>query len=341
MILDEIVQVKEHPISATLFGKGKINELKELADNLNADTILIYNTLRSIQKVDLELLTKRKVLDRYDLTLEIFSINASDAVSKLQIELAKIQKEIPYMRILTTLRYQGDRPFIKAGGEYAWHPIIAELRRRAKRLREKIKMYREEKIRRIFERKDRGFYIVCIVGYYNAGKTTLFNKLTGEQKTTSEMPFTTLSSKYARLAGSEKILMVDTIGFVVDLDPRIIKSFEINIDDMRYSDLIILVIDVSDKQEWLQIKLETSIDILKENGALRSDKPFLIALNKVDLIFDELDFESKKQFIADIIKERVANRNYQIVPISAYKGWGLDELVISVTKLLNISNKLH
>ncbi len=302
-VLKEIVQVKEAPKAATLFGRGKIAEIREIMETLHADTLIVYNDLKSIQKVNLELLVGRRVIDRYDLTLEIFSKNASDAVAKLQIELAKIQKELPYVRLITSMVHMRDRPFIKAGGEYGWKPKVAELRRRMRRLREEIKRYREEKLRQIYERKERGFKIVCIVGYYNAGKTTLFNALTGLDKPVSDMPFTTLSSKYAKLKGAERILLVDTIGFVVDLNPRIIKSFEINVDDMRFADALVLLLDVSDKTELFRMKVETSLKILKDTGALAGNKPVIVGLNKIDKITDRIEIETKKMIVEELYEK--------------------------------------
>jgi len=337
-ILGEVIQVKMAPLAATLFGRGKISEIKKIADEVHADVILVYNTLKSIQKVNLELLTQRTVLDRYDLTLEIFAANASDAVSKLQIELAKIQKEIPYIRLITSLIHRKDRPFIRAGGEYGWSPKVAELRRRMKKLREEIQRYRDNKVRQIMERKQRGFVLTCIVGYYNAGKTTLFNALTYENKPTSDLPFTTLSSKYSRLAGSDRILLIDTIGFVIDLDPRIIKSFEINIDDMRFSDILLLVIDSSDPPDWLRIKAQTSVKLLKETGALTSQKPLVVAMNKVDLLENKYEIESRKVIIVEVLNEvNVNERNVRIVPISAKNGQGLEDLLKGILELSKVA----
>jgi len=326
-IVGEIFQVKATSVSTTLFGRGKIEEIRKMADTLYAEVIIVYNVLKSIQKMNLELMTQRKVLDRYDLILEIFATNASDATSKLQIELAKIQKEMPYIRLVTSLNHQKDRPFIRAGGEYGWKPTVAELRRRMKKIREEIHRSKENKIRLILERKEKGFVIVCIVGYYNAGKTTLFNVLTGEEKPVSNKPFTTLSSKYSRLLGSDKILLVDTIGFVIDLDPRIIKSFEINIDDMRYADILLFVVDSSDPLGWLKIKVETAIKTLKETGALSARKPLIIAMNKIDLIHDKLEEESKKLAVEEVLSKNLSTDNYKIISISAKKSIGLNTLV--------------
>ncbi len=196
-----------------------------------------------------------------------------------------------------------------------------------KRIRLEIERRRNDKIKLILERKERGFILACIAGYYNAGKTTLFNALTYENKPVSDLPFTTLSSKYSKMYGSERILIIDTIGFVIDLDPRIIKSFEINIEDLRYSDLIILTVDASDPSDWFQIKAETIIRYLREIGALTRNKELIIALNKIDLLKSNFDIETKKLQLEHILKKHDLTSNATIVPISAKNGTNIDLLV--------------
>jgi len=324
VIIQEVIQLKDKPKSATLFGRGKIEEMKKIIEKNNIEYVIVYNVLKSIQKANLELALRRTVLDRYDITLEIFANNATDTVSKLQIELAKIQREIPYVRLMVNARFRGDRVFIGAGGEYKWKVILSSLRRRMKNLKEEIERRRAEKLRIIESRKKDGFKIVSIIGYYNAGKTSLFNALTGENKPVSDMPFTTLSSKYSRILGASKILLVDTIGFVVDLDPRIISSFELNIDDIRYSDALIHVIDASDSPEWFRIKFITSLDILEKEGI--KDTKRIIALNKIDLLKDTLEIEMIKNIIEGESKKRLGFVP-PIVEVSAKSKIGLSKLV--------------
>lgn len=333
-VVGEVIQVKNTPKAATLFGRGKIEEIRNIIEEKNAEILLVYNVLRSIQKINLELLTGVRVLDRYDLTLEIFAKNATDAISKLQIELAKIRKEIPYLKLITSIRHWKDRPYIKAGGEYGWKPKVAELRRRMRKIKLEISKRREEKIKLIFERKSKGFILSCITGYYNAGKTTLFNALTHENKLVSDLPFTTLSSKYSRLEKSEKILLVDTIGFVIDLDPRIIKSFEINMEDLRYSDALIITIDASDPLNWLRIKTKAILKYLRELGALTSNKSYLICLNKIDLVNESFEIESKITQLAELLQEYGLYREGVIIPISAKYGINLDILVTKLSSII-------
>ena len=329
-IASEVIQVKEKPISSTLFGRGKLQEIREILEDTNAEFFLVYNTLKSIQKLNLERYLGTKVIDRYELTLEIFSENASDSISKLQIELAQIEKEIPYLKMQTRLRYSKDRPYFGAGGEYDYAPKLAEVRKRRKRIRGEIERLRSEKINQILKRKESGFKITTIVGYYNAGKTSLFNLLTNSEKKVSDIPFTTLESKYSKLIYSDSILAVDTIGFVLDLDPKIIKSFEINVDDMRFADVLLITLDVFDDTKLLDLKFDTVHKILRDVGALQRKK-IVIAANKIDLINDRFELGEK---ILQI--EKKANSLLDITPpiveTSAVKEIGIQNLAEEIIK---------
>jgi len=333
-IVSEIVQAKDKPRTATLFGKGKIMEMKQICDEENIDIVIVYNTLKSIQKLNLEIMLERPVIDRYELTLEIFAENASDSVSKLQIELAKIEKEIPYIKLQTSVIHQRDRPFTRAGGEYGYVPKLIELRKRRKRLIEKIEEMRREKINQIIKRKEMGFNIVTIVGYYNAGKTSLFNMLTGANKKVSDTPFTTLESKYSALPKYDNILLVDTIGFVLDLDPKIIKSFEINVDDMRYADCLLLTIDISESTPIIITKINTVIQTLKQVNALNK-KPIIIAANKIDLVKNNEELNEKINTLSNQI-ELLLKNSYPIIPVSAKKKIGIDKLAEKISETISL-----
>lgn len=334
-IVDEIVQTKPAPISSTLFGKGKINEIKKRAEINNADTLVVWNTLKSIQKFNLERFTGLRVIDRYELVLEIFQRNAGDTLAKMQIELAYLEKLIPYFKLREKLIHGStDKPFFRAGGEYGWVPKVMWLKRRRKKIKEEIQSMLQKKIDQIKKRKRLGFKIVTFVGYYNAGKTSLFNALTGEQKPVSSQPFTTLSPKYSRLRGAEKILLVDTIGFVSDLDPRIISSFRVNLEDIVEADMLIWTIDITDNQDMLDLKIEATAKILRRNNLL--DKNILVAANKIDMLEEEI--HQKLDLVKRLLLE-YSGREFKIIPCSAVSGVGLEEIIEEVIKtfLIDIS----
>jgi len=329
IIAGELIQTKPCPISSTLFGKGKIEELKIMAEENNVDTLIVWNTLKSIQKFNLERFVGVSVVDRYELVLEIFRRNAGDQLAKLQIELALLEKLIPYYRLRERLIHGSrDKPYFRAGGEYGWVPKVAWLRKRRKKIREEIEDMLNKKVAEIRRRKELGFRVVTLVGYYNAGKTSIFNRLTGETKPVSPAPFTTLSSKYSRLIGSENVLLVDTIGFVSDLDPRIISSFRINLEDMTEADMLVWVVDISDRPEMLELKISATARILKNVGLM--DKDIIVAANKVDIATAPADVLR----VIDELISKFSGRRLQIIPCSALSGRGLEMLASEIMRRL-------
>ncbi len=297
-VVGDFVQSRHRSYSKFLLGSGKVKELMKYVKRHNVNIVVFYNNLRSSQKLNLIMELGCDVVDRYELTLEIFDQRASDNLSKLQIEAARLQKLAPYFKLEANVRYHNDRPFFRSMGEYAFHSQMRELTRRQARIRKEIATFAKEKRQRIKKRGSLGYPTVCIAGYYNAGKTSLFNTLTGDDKLVSDKPFTTLSSKYQRrfVDHETTLLFIDSIGFVIDLDPRLIKSFELNLEDMRSADLVILLFDLSDPLLTLRIKLAEGVRLLGEMGIPR--ERIFVVYNKLDiatvdpsLIEEELNLE--------------------------------------------------
>ena len=329
-VVDVVVQVKRFPVSATLFGRGKVREFRVRAEENGADTLIVWNSLKSIQKFNLERFTGLRVIDRYELVLEIFQNHAGDKLAKLQIELAYLEKLIPYFKLREKLIHgPSDKPFFRAGGEYGWVPKIAWLRKRRKKLNEEINRLLRKKVEEIRKRKELGFRIVTFVGYYNAGKTSLFNLLTGEDKRVSPMPFTTLSPKYSRLRNADRILLVDTIGFVSGLDPRIISSFRLNLEDILEADLLVWVVDVSDSDELLDLKIRATANILRRNHVL--DKARIVVANKMDLLDAPNTMVMSRLYT--ILQKYASVHN--VVPCSAKTGEGSENIASKIIQELS------
>ncbi len=283
-VVGEFVQTERSPSSRYFIGSGKVKELRQFLEGNEVDIVIFYNLLSSAQKLNLIRALGREVVDRYEITLEIFERRASDNLSKLQIEAARLNKLVPYLKLQASIKYRNDRPFFLSMGEYAYHGQLREITRRQAKIKGRIEALRREKLEQISYRKGLGFPIVCISGYYNAGKTSLFNALTGETKEVSPLPFTTLSSKYQRryVEPGFAFLFVDTIGFVMDLDPRLIRSFELNLEDIRNADLVLLLLEITDPTPILKMKLREGIKLLTEMGVQR--ERIIIVLNKLDLV---------------------------------------------------------
>lgn len=293
-IVAEEIQSRLKKRSKFLIGKGKVQEIKQLIKEQNIETVIFYNTLTSKQKLNLltELSGNQEIqiLDRYELTLEIFELNASDKLSKIQIQLAQLRKQFPLYKLQANIKFKQDLPARKYGpGEFAFHSKIKNYDKKIAAMRAEIDSLKARKIERIQKRRKilNGGKICCIVGYYNAGKTTLFNLLTGAEKPISNQPFTTLSSKYRRINKNFNLILVDTIGFVIDLDPRLVKSFELNLMDMQNADILLYLIALDDNLDLINHKLEYGLNLLNEIG---------INLKKILLVFNKFDLISKQEF---------------------------------------------
>ncbi len=322
-VVCRMVQVRKKPRVDYVFGKGKIGELKNKVSEIKATSIVFYNTLSSKQRWNLERSLRVEVLDRYDVTLKVFREASQDVLSKLQIEMAALKKMFPYVKLQASIKYKRMRAGFKGGGEYAYHKQVNAIQRRIKILREKIEKCRIKKIEEIRKKKKLGGKIIALVGHYNAGKTSLFNRLTGLNKPVSPSPFTTLSSKYASLL-DENTYLVDTIGFVVDQDPRLITSFEINLIDIMNADLVFFVMDASDRNKVFDLKLKEVTNILMDIG-VNSEK-LIPVLNKADLV-DEKELVEKRN--------KVVDRGYSSpVVVSALTGYGTAELLSAVKSRL-------
>jgi GTP-binding protein HflX len=318
-VVDEVIQVK-NPTSNLLFGVGKVQEIKELMQTQEIDNFIIYNRLSSIQFLNLSRQLEVNVMDRYDLTLEIFEANASDSLSLLQIRLARMNKEAPLRKIIVSKKYREEHASLMGGGEYAMHSTLKSFTKREASIKKDINRMLQEKKRQVTKRKEEGAKIVTIGGYYNSGKTTLFNRLTGADKTVSGKPFTTLSAKYKKWLENKNILFVDTIGFVIDLDPRLLTAFEINLIDFQYADLLVFLLPANEPPEIVALKLSEGLKVL-ETIPVQKQKIILV-LNKID----EADRENLNQ-ILDMTRTIFDTENEnKIIPISAKTGENMEKL---------------
>ena len=281
-VMGEVVQTRYRPFEKYCIGKGKVGEIKRQATKHDVQLVVFYNLLKSSQKLNLIQGTGCDVIDRYELTLEIFDQMASDNLSKLQIESARLEKLAPFYKLSANIHFTHDRPFFHSGGEYGFRGQLREISRRQSDIKENIQALVVEKKRQIENRMKLGYPTICIAGYYNAGKTSLFNALTGEHKPVSDRPFTTLSSKYSKryIDSQTTVMFIDTIGFVLDLDHRLIKSFQINFEDIRSADVVILLFEITDPPLTLQLKLSEGISLLRDIGV--PTERLLLIFNKVD-----------------------------------------------------------
>ncbi len=318
-VVDEVIQTRYHPSEATCIGKGKVRELRKKVQKHSVSLVVFYNLLKSSQKLALIQGVGCDVIDRYELTLEIFEQMASDNLSKLQIESAKLDKLTPFYKLSANANFANDRPFFHSGGEYGFRAQLRELTRRKSNIRKEIEELVIEKRKQIASRKKLGYPTICIAGYYNAGKTSLFNTLTGDHKPVSARPFTTLSSKYQKryINPDTSVLFIDTIGFVIDLDHRLIKSFQINFEDIRNAEVVILLFDISDQATLLKLKLKEGLSLIQDIG---------VNLRRVILVFNQID---KSPNSVNTIKDELSLGMFDIpwTTVSAKQRTNINELL--------------
>lgn len=281
------VQTKIKPNPKYLVGGGKVEEIREIVEEKNCETTIFWNILSSRQKYDIERILGNTVIDRSELILELFANNASTLESKLQVNLARLRKQFPYERYRALQRFHSERPGLRSFGEYAYHRKVKELQsaiKKTERNLERIKWRREKETS---TRRGIG-KVIALTGFYNAGKTTLFNALTKSNQKCADYPFTTLASKVARcyIAGKNYFL-IDSIGLIQDLEElnEIITSFELTLSDVRNADLVLCLLDFAEEIAIVNRKLDVSLKILNSLD-VTSDR-ILLVLNKTDMVEDD------------------------------------------------------
>ena len=295
-----IVQKSNYHNPSTLIGKGKIEEIKTLIDHLSISLIVFLNNLTPTQFRNLEkIFPKIKIMDRVGLILEIFAQRARTIEGKLQVELAQLNYLLPrivgYGKMLSRL----------AGGIGTRGPgekqLTIERRKIIKRINYIKKKLKEVEKNRNIQRKNRlksSYPIVSIVGYTNAGKSTLFNILTKSKVKVSDIAFTTLDPKteLAYIDNDLKILITDTVGFVRDLPKELLDAFRATFEELIYSDLHILLFDISN--ENFQTHIQETKKLLDDLGI--SGIKSISVFNKIDKV-DERFLNLVKQKYPDFL----------------------------------------
>ncbi len=295
-------------------GSGKAEEVKQFALECKADQIVVDEHLTSKQIHNLEKLTGAQVIDRERLILNIFYSRATTSEAKLQIQLAEIKYEMPRVRESAKLTSGGERAGKGGMGEYTVDVKFRDLKRQASFIKEKLKYAQRKRELYYQQRLKTGMPVVSLVGYTSSGKTTLFNLLTDQHKETSHSLFTTLSTTTRSLKiGDKGVLLTDTIGFISRLPTYMIDAFKSTLEESLAADLILLLIDSSEKIEDIRIKYSSCWDVLDE---LKVDK------SKVFVIFSKFDKIHSEQ-IEEISKDlEISNP----VAISSKTGYGIRKL---------------
>ena len=328
VVIEKSIQHRVHPHPGTYIGSGKLEWVAETVKEKKIDVVVINSIVNSGQLFRMEkalwkVNTQIAVWDRVDLILNIFEQHATSVEAKLQIQLARVRHMGPRMYGLgkTVLSRQGGGIGTRGAGE----TNIEIERRNSKRLQQRIEKQIKERANelknRIYERRRKGVKTVALVGYTSAGKTTMFNILTGKKKYSDESLFTTLDTVVGKIKLEKYIpavLVSDTIGFIEDLPPVLIEAFRSTLLESMESQILLHVIDASDPD--INQKIATVNEIL---GELEADQQRVLVFNKIDLL-SAAALKNLKEKYSDS-----AN-----IFVSAKTGNGIDILKQKTEKLL-------
>jgi GTP-binding protein HflX len=328
-----IETVTQRQITRSRFGigRGKAEEVKDIVKEIRPDIIIFDETIKPTQVYNLASLCNIEIIDRERLILEIFEKRASTAESQIQIKLAQLRYDMARAREMVRLARAGEQPGFYGLGKYEADIYFLDIRRRAAMLKKRLE---KEETRRQLHRNQRakaGLPTVSLAGYTSAGKTTLFNKLTGETKVTGQGVFTTLSTFTRAIELQDcKVLIDDTVGFVSKLPAYMIDAFKSTLDELTYANLVLLVIDISEPADEIKRKFESSLDVINE-----FEIPYtkiIYVLNKVDLTTVEDAFRKAEEL--GILNSK------RMLAVSAKTSYNIDQLKNLIRAILFETKKV-
>ncbi len=304
---------------------GVLEKLEELTEKLRPDVIIFDEILKPSQNYNLASVLHREILDREALILEIFENRASSSESKLQVKLAQLRYEMARAKERVRLTRLGEQPGFMGIGQFEVDVYYNDIKHRMQTVRSKLEKAGKQRELHRQSRKRQGFKTISLAGYTSAGKTTLFNKLTGESKEESKELFTTLSTTTRRITiDEEPFLIADTVGFISKLPAYMIDAFKSTLEELIFTDVIILVIDISDSVFDLKKKVASCMQTLSEVGA-KWDK-IIFALNKSDLV--------SKEEINEKVKILNLTENKKWISVSALAEKNIESLKILIKDII-------
>lgn len=299
-MIGKIEQVKELD-SRYQIGSGKVEELAQLVKETDSQKTIFDNPLKPVQAYNLAKATGVEAIDRFQLILEIFVRRATTNEAKLQIQLARLRYELTRAKEKVRLARKEEQPGFMGLGAYEVDVYYETVKRRIQVIRRKLKKIRKKRLLHRKRRTELGFQSISLAGYTNAGKSSLFNALTEEGVLVNEALFTTLSTTTRLVEISRKrFLLTDTVGFIDRLPLRLIEAFHSTLEETIYSDLILLVVDVSESIDVIEKKLSCCLETVARIGASRI--PIITVFNKIDLLS-----EMKLSQRIEKFKERTPN----------------------------------
>ncbi|MFH1847089.1 MAG: GTPase HflX [Candidatus Omnitrophota bacterium] len=314
MILDECIICRRKTLTSALFiGKGKVEEISEIAEETGVDVVVFSDDLSPSQQKNLEKLIKKKTIDRTQLILDIFANRAKSNEGKVQVELAQLGYLLPRLSGKgIQLSRLGGGVGTKGPGEQKLEVDRRRIRERIAKLKRTLKQITAQRKLRRVQREKFSVLTAALVGYTNSGKSTLFNALTCSRVKAKDQLFSSLDSTVRKLVlpNNKTAVICDTVGFVQDLPHHLVESFKATLEEVFNADILLHVIDISDHR--LQEQKQAVLKVLKELGV--QDKPLFTVLNKIDKV--------PKKAVQQKIKREFADS----ILVSALKVQGIDEL---------------
>lgn len=317
-VIAKVMQKRPGRDSSFLIGRGKIEELRLMVQSQEADLVIFDEEITPSQQRNIEELLSVKVLDRTGLILDIFAQRAKSSEGKIQVELAQLEYILPRLHGKgSSLSRLGGGIGTRGPGETKLETDRRHIRRKISALREQLKEIKKQRGLLRVERKRNRVPVVSLVGYTNAGKSSLLNTLCDSDVYAENKLFATLdtTTRQLMLDDNKMVLLTDTVGFIRKLPHNLIDAFKSTLEEAVYSDALIIVADVSDPYAEDHVRIVDTI--LNELGA--GQKPTVIALNKIDKLSDEIPRLSDDR---------------KVIEVSAKTGEGLDELKTCLKEML-------
>ncbi len=307
-----------------------LKRLEDDAKKIRPDVIVYDEILKPSQNYNLASKLHRNILDREALILEIFESRVSNSESKLQVKLAQMSYEMSRAREKVRLAKMGEQPGFFGIGKFEVDVYYNDIKHRMETIKSKLKKAGKQRELHRQSRKRLGFKTISLAGYTSAGKTTLFNKLTGEQRQKGDELFTTLSTTVRRLTIKQKAFLIsDTVGFISKLPAYMIEAFNSTLEELLYSDLVVVVIYVSDSLFDLKKKFQSCKKTLNEIG-VEQDR-IIYALNKAELL-DQNEILEKVGYLG-------LEENKKWIQVSAKTGQNTKEFKELIKNVIDSQDK--
>jgi GTP-binding protein HflX len=299
-VVGTLEQVRE-PDARYQIGAGKVEELAKLVKETGAEKVIFDNPLKPVQSYNLAKATSVEAIDRFQLILEIFTKRATTTEAQMQIQLARLRYDLTQAKERVRLAKKGEQPGFGGLGAYDVDVYYESVKREVHAIRRKLKKIRGKRVLHRERRAELGFSSISLAGYTKAGKSSLFNALTDAEVPVDTALFTTLSTTTRLVEISrKKFLLTDTVGFIDRLPLTLIEAFHSTLEETIYSDLILLMVDVSEPMLLIEKKLTICLETIERIGA--SGVPIITVMNKMDLLPER---ETKLKF--ECLQEKASN----------------------------------